>query len=194
MICLFISTVRLQGQVQIEHRNIGCTCLNHLRTVCIFWQIIHSRINFFIDLYERQIRIGTKIKIKPDNTCTITCFAGHVFQSSHLNQLLADRLHYCVFQFTCRSILRCYLYGNLWDRDIRQQRYRQREIRHQPHYEASRKSHQYGNGTLYQEFNHNCFVLVIHPYSMIVTGASCARLMFPVTITVSPSVSPSATL
>ena len=89
------------------------------------------------------------LKTKPYNACAITCFASHIFQSRYLNQLLTNRLHYGILQFTGRRIGYCHLHCNFGYRYVGQQRNRQGEVCYQTEYKAGCKRHQYCNRALY---------------------------------------------
>ena len=165
---LSVSAVILQGEAEIEYRNIGSTCFYYFRTVCILRQVVHGGVNLLIHFDKSKIRIGAEVEIQPDKTCPIMRLAIHIFQTSHLDKLLAQWFHHRILQLTRRSILCRDLYCNLRDGNIRQQRYRQREIRYHTDNKTCGKRHQYGNGPLYQELNHPFYFL----FSITFTGAS----------------------
>ena len=99
---LFIRTAVLQRHIEIQHRDVRCTCLDSLRTFRFLWEAVHGRINLLVHLDERQVGVHTEIELQTDDACTVTGLALDFTKSRYLQQLSAHRSHYRILQFSCR--------------------------------------------------------------------------------------------
>ncbi len=142
-----ISTVILQGQVQVEHGDVRRARLDDFRTFRFLGEIVHRGVYLLVDLDKGKVRIGAELERQADDTRPVPRFAMDVLQGGNLNQLAAQRFHNRVFQFAGGGIRGGNLYGNLRNGDIRKQRYRQCGISHQANYKTGGERHQHGDRT-----------------------------------------------